>query len=247
MNEHTVFPPQTLARPLAARVADLAAPVERVDSPTIPESVIQRAVAAMRDGHTHYTDRPGILGLRTIAVDKLGRQYGIEMSPDEVTITCGATEARFVALKQLARSGTAVLCAGEGEAIVNAAKLLGVEIVGTRSAAPLPDNISILYLTPADDRAAIDSLLEAAVQNGWWVIWDTADGITGDFHPAQNPALAAKTITIGSFSREMPGWRVGWMAGSQMANKLRAFKQSMTICTTSVSQWAALGLHESEG
>jgi aspartate/methionine/tyrosine aminotransferase len=236
-----VTPPQTLARPLAARVADLPEPTHQTDNPVLPEAVITRAVQAMNEGHTHYTDRPGILPLRTFAVDLLGKQYGIEMSPDEVTITCGATEARFVALKQLAKLGTSVLCAGDGEAIKSAAQLLGVDVVGAQSIGS--ENVSIFYLTPNDDR----SLLETAAQNGWWILYDVSDGITGDFHPAQNPALAAKTITIGSLSKELPGWRVGWMAGSQMANKLRAFKQSMTICTTSVSQWAALGLHESEG
>jgi aspartate/methionine/tyrosine aminotransferase len=236
-------PPQTLARPLAARVSDLPEPIHHTDNPTLPEAVIARAVQAMHDGHTHYTDRPGILPLRTLAVDTLGKQYGIEMSPDEVTITCGATEARFVALKQLAKKGTTVLCAGDGEAIKSAGELLGVDIVGARHVLPLPENVSVLYITPNDDR----SLLEAAAQNGWWIIYDVSEGIIGDFHPAQNPALAPKTVTIGSLSRELPGWRVGWMAGSEMANKLRAFKQSMTICTTSVSQWAALGLHESEG
>ncbi len=53
----------------------------------------------------------------------------------------------------------------------------------------------------------------------------------------------AKTVYIGGLP-EMEGWRVGFMAGSSAAGKLRAFKQSMTICTPSVSQWAALGIEE---
>jgi aspartate/methionine/tyrosine aminotransferase len=71
-------------------------------------------------------------------------------------------------------------------------------------------------------------------------------GGAGDsgFHPAQNADLAARVVTIGSLSAYIPGWRMGWMAGSEMAGKLRAYKQSMTICSTSVSQWAALGLVE---
>lgn len=52
-----------------------------------------------------------------------------------------------------------------------------------------------------------------------------------------------KTVYIGGLP-EMDGWRVGFMAGSGAAGKLRAFKQSMTICTPSVSQWAALGIEE---
>lgn len=251
MNAHQ---PQTLARPLAARVAALPDPSDSATTPNppaaaLPTAVIDRAVQAMHDGHTHYTDRPGILPLRTLAVEQLGAQYGIELSPDEVTITCGATEARFVTLKQLAKPGTTVLCAGEPTAIASAAALLEINVTAAQDSPTLPDSVSILYLTPTDDRASVERLLEAAAQQGWWIIYDVSAGITGEFHPAQNGALAPKTITIGSLSPQLPGWRVGWMAGSQMANKLRAFKQSMTICTTSISQWAALGLglQEQEG
>jgi len=96
-------------------------------------------------------------------------------------------------------------------------------------------------------------MLEMAKVNSWWVVWDVSrepppqsspasEGGSKAFHPAQDTAIAAKVISIGSFSYVMPGWRVGWMAGSEMADKLRAYKQSMTICSTSISQWAGMGL-----
>jgi aspartate/methionine/tyrosine aminotransferase len=88
----------------------------------------------------------------------------------------------------------------------------------------------------------IDPLLGQARQRGWWIIWDTSGSGGTGFHPAQNPKLAGRVVTIGSFSDRMPGWRVGWMAGSDQAKQLRAYKQSLTICSTSISQWAALGL-----
>ncbi|MCU0512237.1 MAG: hypothetical protein MUE40_06670 [Anaerolineae bacterium] len=236
--------PQTLSRPLAARVADLPAAPVFTDSASlsVPPAVQQRAAAAMQAGHTHYTDRPGILPLRTQVVERLGRQTGIELSADEVTITCGATEARFVTLKQLVPPGAAVLCAGDGAALAAAARLLGV-VLTQDVAQPAP----LVYLTPADDPAARAAVLAAAATAGAWIVWDLSAGPDDDtFHPAQNPALAARVITIGSLSRVLPGWRIGWLAGSQAANKLRAFKQSMTICSTSVAQWAALGLEDAE-
>jgi aspartate/methionine/tyrosine aminotransferase len=49
-------------------------------------------------------------------------------------------------------------------------------------------------------------------------------------------------VVIGGLDDVLPGWRVGWLAGSEVAEKLRSLKQSMTICTTSVSQWAAVAL-----
>ncbi|NJR12802.1 hypothetical protein HC776_02795 [bacterium] len=232
---------QTLARPLAARIAGLvdsqALPEPNVNA-AVSEGVAQAAAQAMAEGHTHYTDRPGILPLRTQVVASLGEQYGVELSADEITITCGAIEGRFVAVKQLTTPGSKILCAGEGAAITVAAHLMNVTLTSN----PSDEGIVLVYLTPSDDPSRRTACLSQAAQNGWWIVWDAAAGRRDDrFHPAQNPSLAAKTVTLGEIA-ELSGWRVGWMAGSSAANKLRAFKQSMTICTTSISQWAALGL-----
>ncbi len=229
----------TLARPLAQRVLGLPEPTENTVILPVPEGVIDKAYEALDAGHTHYTDRPGILPLRTQIVIALNRQYGLELNPDAATITCGATEARFVALKQLAPAGTSVVHAGSGSVLTAAAQLLGLDLT-TDTSAP----ISLVYLTPADDPAAVTAICDQAAVRNWWIVWDVSAGLTGSFHPAQRADLAPQTITVGSFSGALPGWRVGWMAGSKAANKLRAYKQSMTICTTSVSQWAALGLEE---
>jgi aspartate/methionine/tyrosine aminotransferase len=227
----------TLARPLATRVKTLPDPIAPDSTSSFNEGVANAAAKAMTDGHTHYTDRPGILPLRQNVVNSLGARYGIEMSADEVTITCGVIEGRFVALKQLVPAGSTVLALTPSP-IAAAAQLIGAEATTDVNA----ENIVMVFLTPADNPTQRDAILEQAAAKGWWILWDMgAFSSDENFHPAQNPALAAKTITLGEIS-ELAGWRVGWLAGSSAANKLRAFKQSMTICTTSVSQWAALGL-----
>jgi arginine:pyruvate transaminase len=230
--------PQMLSRPLAARVQALPDPVEYGDAPPVPQAVLDAAANALAEGQTHYTDRPGIEPLREKAVGWLGARFGVELDAGQVTITCGATEARFVALKQLA-AGKALLAPGQHDRIAQATALIGAPVVKTTDD---PAAVSILYLTPDDDPALVTPLLALAQAHDWWVIYDTA--VPGErlAHPALDATLAARVISIGSYSHALPGWRVGWMAGSSAANKLRAYKQSMTICTTSIAQWAALGL-----
>lgn len=229
--------PAQLARPLAARVSLLLEPNNIDSAPIYNEAVAQAAANAMTAGHTHYTDRPGILPLRQNVVNTLGARYGVEMSADEVTITCGVIEGRFVAFKQLVPAGSKILAATPSP-IAAAAQLIGAAVTDDAAA----ENIVMVFLTPADNPAKRDAILEQAQANHWWIVWDMgAFSSDENFHPAQNPALAPKTITLGEIN-ELAGWRVGWMAGSSAANKLRAFKQSITICTTSVSQWAALEL-----
>lgn len=233
--------PQTLARPLAQRVAGLPEPASLPPGPDLPAPVIEAGVAALAAGKTHYTDRPGILPLRTRVVELLQRRFGLALDPDQVTITCGATEARFVVLKQLTPPGSAIVSPGDPAPIAVAAQLVGAIIVREVSD---PGAVSLLYLTPADPPAVVTPLLAQAAERGWWVLWDISGTAETPFHPAADPALAPRVVTIGSFSAQLPGWRVGWMAGSQQAGKLRAYKQSMTICSTSIAQWAALGLGE---
>lgn len=229
----------TLARPLARRVLALPDPLEPTAALPVPEGVIDQAYAALDAGHTHYTDRPGIAPLRTQIVNALNRQYALALNADAVTITCGATEARFVALKQLAPAGSHVLHAGSGGVLTAVTQLIGVALTQVSGA-----DVSLVYLTPADDAEVVRQLCAQAGERGWWIVWDVSAGLHGAFHPSQHADLAPLTVTVGSFSPVLPGWRVGWMAGSKAANKLRAYKQSMTICTTSVAQWAALGLEE---
>ena len=229
--------PNTLARPLAQRVTgleDLRAPAS--EGPPVPADVIAAAEAALDRGETHYTDRPGIPELRSWVAEQLLERWGVAVDPSEVTITCGSTEARYVAMTLLAEAGGAVLCPGDSARIRGAIHLLGARIVDA-----IQDDVSLLYLTPDVYRETTIELLQRAEERDWWIVYDLSFAKSSPpFHPAQNPKLARRVVTIDSWSGRLPGWRLGWMAGSEMALKLRAGKQAITICSTAVSQWAGL-------
>ena len=230
---------KTLSRSLAKRVSGLdALAVPPTDEPDIPANVVEAAVDALARGETHYTDRPGIPEFRQWVADHLASRFGLTIDPKEVTITCGSTEARFVTMTRLAEVGSAVLCLGDAARIRGALHILGADVVDTPADS---DQISVLYLTPNDDRATVMDLLKLAESTDWWIVYDLSFATAvSDFHPAQNVRLANRVVTINSLSEELAGWRLGWMAGSEAALRLRAGKQAITICTTAVSQWAGL-------
>ena len=236
--------PTTLARPLAQRITgldDLSAP--STEGPPIPANVIAAAEAALARGETHYTDRPGIPELRTWVAEQLLENWNVTVDPSEVTITCGSTEARYVAMTLLAEAGGAVLCPGDSARISGALHLLGARIVDS-----LQDDVSVLYITPDVYRETSIELLQRAEEADWWIVYDLSFAKTSPpFHPAQNPKLARRVVTIDSWSEQLPGWRLGWMAGSEAALRLRAGKQAITICSTAVSQWAGLELVRTGG
>lgn len=229
--------PKELSRPLAQRVAGLDqphAPSDRLRD--LPASVIDAATDALDRGETHYTDRPGIPEFRAWVADHLRERYNVSVDPAEVTITCGSTEARFVCLTLLVPPGSAVLCPGDSSRIRGPLHLVGARIEDS-----IQGDISLLYISPDDYRETSIELLQRAAETDWWIIYDLSFAKTDPpFHPAQNPKLASRVVTINSLSASMPGWRLGWMAGSEMALRLRAGKQAITICTTAVSQWAGL-------
>ena len=229
--------PQSLSRPLAQRVSGLEAPRPPVASMSaLPASVIEAAIDALDRGETHYTDRPGIPEFRGWVAEHLRERYQISVDPSEVTITCGATEARYVCMTLLVPRGSAVLCPGDSSAVRGALHLAGARIVDS-----IQDDVRLLYITPDVYRETSIELLQRAEEKDWWIVYDLSFAKTDPpFHPAQNPKLAPRVVTIDSLSDHLAGWRLGWMAGSEMALRLRAGKQAITICTTAVSQWAGL-------
>jgi len=222
-----------LSRPLADRVSKLDLP-KSFDPETvaIPQSAQDGAIQALADGKTHYTNRPGIVPLREWVAENINTTYQLSIDKDEVTITCGLEEAIFACVMVLAE--TQIFVAGDASHLHGVATLKDVPLVYS------VDDLqagSLVYLTADDPQEIVNVTLDEANPNTCWIVWDTSQGKSA-FHPAQKEAWASRTVTIGSTEDTLKGWRIGWMAGSDMAGKLRSFKQSMTICSPSISQWA---------
>jgi DNA-binding transcriptional MocR family regulator len=213
---------QTLTRPLAARVASLPPAAMPPAMMTAPEAALVEAEKALDAGRTHYTDRPGILPLRQ-RVAALLTAEGLPITADAITISCGVIEGRFVALKQLAPAAGRV--ASPQADLSGLCTLLGLTLTDD------PTQADVVYTVGAA------GLTAALATNTPWIVCEHQPGEAYHLPTDQ----AARVVVIGEFS-QLVGWRVGFMAGSKAAGKLRAYKQSMTICTPSTSQWAATGL-----
>ncbi len=232
-----------LSVPLSARAQKLMQ-LPREESTlqqTVPELARKAAIDALARGETHYTDRPGILPLRQQVGTMLKSRYGFQADPNTIVISCGDTEARFVAVQCLLNAGDALLCLEntdllEGPVIMRDAKLVKID-------EPL-ERVKALYVTSDTSEALREAYLEKAIEENWWVIFEVVSA--SNFHPCQKAELKDKVITIGALAKEgLDSWRIGFFhAPSGEAPELRSFKQALTICTTSLSQYAALGLME---
>jgi methionine aminotransferase len=63
----------------------------------------------MKEGRNQYAPMPGLLDLRESLANKSGELYGYYPSPDDVTLTCGATEACYTAITSVVRPGDEVI------------------------------------------------------------------------------------------------------------------------------------------
>ncbi|MET0427113.1 MAG: hypothetical protein ABW026_01320 [Microvirga sp.] len=223
----------------SAAIAALPAPPCPVGDSIMAPAAVAGVLAALDRGETHYTDRPGILPLRRTIAGILNRRYALACEPGHVTLTCGATEARFVTVQRLLDEGAALAAPAAADAIAGAVLTRGGRMTDD------PSQARLLYLTASSSRDDLTAALRAASED-CLVIYEV-DDTDATFHPAQVPGLAGRVVTIGEVGIDhgLVGARLGYLAAPPgEAAALRDFKQALTICSTNLSQWAALAVVE---
>src|SRR5688572_5332032 len=74
-----------------------------------PAHVKQAAIDAILADHNQYAPSPGVPALRQAVVDTYRSAYGLDASANDVTITCGATEALFATILAVVNPGDEVI------------------------------------------------------------------------------------------------------------------------------------------
>ena len=77
----------------------------------------------------HYTDRPGLFALRVAIAEGLGKRFTVKFEAEDMMVTCGVTEARFVALQQLLGPGAVIAAPLHAEQLEGAALLRRAQLV----------------------------------------------------------------------------------------------------------------------
>ena len=213
-------------------------PVLSDPPPIRPSAAIQTQVNdALDRGETHYTDRPGMLPLREKIAALLKSRFDIAVDArNDIIVTCGVTEARFVAIQQLLQPGQTI-AAPAFEDRVFGPSLLRRVVLQDRPAF----DTNLLYLTSSTPEEQLRSTLVATPATA--LVLFEIDEQESHFHPAQVTGFEDRTVTVDNLGEE--SWRVGYLASpGNFSAALRDFKQALTICSTNLSQWAALAFEE---
>ena len=243
-----------------------------LDHPTTQPDpdIIESATRALEAGNTHYAPVPGIAPLRqalTLYLQDLGLSaYG----PEEVQVTAGMQEGRFLLIQMLANSYTGLglpavvhpgarMAAGVRplevtELPVDSAKGMLPTLAGLRVA--LEAGCKLLYLeSPVRltgvmyDAAAVAEIAAMVKHFEAAVIWDQGLApwvLHGDYVSlGAQEGLAQQVAVCGE---AWPGvglesWFIGYLAANQDwlgQGGIRSQKQLISICTSTPSQYAAL-------
>lgn len=260
-----------VGRASAGRTRDWPDGIRRVDSDIIDlsgdglseetsDSVRASTISKLQDHLAdHYTRRPGVAALCEAVAEWLAdRNVAVDPS-SEVVISNGAREARFVALRELAKESAVLLPSPWMRDHYDAARRLAKAEVRTFDPAsdsePEAAEGDVLLLpnpNPATgqlyDTEALDRVAGWAREFNLTVVADEtlAPWLKAQFshNPfAALPGMKDRTLTLGSFGRVsgLSAWKVAWFAGpKELVTRVRDLKQAMTICSSAPSQYAAL-------
>lgn len=229
------------------------------------DPIIQAAQASLSRGETYYSQAAGIPELRQAISDYYRQSYGIEVAPQRIMITPGASGALLLVAALLIDPGMGMLMTdpgypcnrhflrlveGEGQLVP-----VGPEERFQLSAAKAADHwqantVGVMVASPANptgeilDRQALSDLFTLCCEkNGYLVVDEIYHGLTYGVEAPSVLELTDQAFVINSFSKYfgMTGWRLGWLVAPEHAvPELEKLAQNLFISMSTMGQYGAL-------
>jgi N-succinyldiaminopimelate aminotransferase len=224
-----------------------------------PEDVLARAGEALAQGSNQYPPMRGLPELRQAVADHYREHQGLEVAPDQVVVTSGATEALTAAIMALVSPGDEVVLfqplydsylpmvklAGGAPTLVNLAPPEWRLTREMLEAAITDRTRLVIFNNPhnptarAFDAEEVRLLAEACVRHDALAlsdeVWEHL-AFDGRAHVplASMPGMAARTVKVGSAGKifSLTGWKVGWaVVPPDMAKAVANAHQFLTFTT----------------
>lgn len=241
-----------------------------------PAEVIEAAVLALREKSNQYPPGAGLPELRRAICEFYRRGQGLSLTPEQVIVTSGGTEAIAAAILALVRLGDEVILFQPAyDAYAPMVKRAGGVPVSVKLAAPdwryraadveaaltpltrllmLNDPLNPMGTVASEDELA--SIARLCVKHDLLAICDEVwEHVRFDGKRHRSlltcPGMEDRAVKIGSAGKifGLTGWKVGWLcAAPGMAEGLGKAHQFLTYTTPPALQWAvAEGLGKPDG
>jgi aspartate/methionine/tyrosine aminotransferase len=237
-----------------------------------PQPVIDAAIAALRREPMGYTAALGLPALREGLARFYADRYRVDVAPERIMVTAGASGAFLIAMGSLIDPGDELLMPDpcypcnrhfvrmfEGTAKtvpsdegtryqLSAEDLQRHWGPRTRGAVLASPSNPTGTMVPPDTLRAI--LAEVRRRGGIAVVDEIYQGLTyaGPHHPTALEA-SAEILVVNSFSKYfcMTGWRLGWLvAPAEYVREMERFAQNAFISVSAPAQYAALAAFRPE-
>ncbi|MCP3657536.1 pyridoxal phosphate-dependent aminotransferase [Herbaspirillum sp.] len=232
---------------------------------TAPPAVVEAATRAMAEGKMQYTSATGLPALRTAISQHYRSVYGLEIAPERIVITAGASAALLLACAALVERDSEVLmpdpsypcnrhfvAAFEGRAKLIASGpehrfQLSAQMVREHWADKTrgvllasPSNPTGTSIEPEELRAILG---EVRQRGGFTIVDEIYQGLSYEGAPFSALSLGEDVVVINSFSKyfNMTGWRLGWLVlPPALVPQVEKLAQNLLICASSIAQHAAV-------
>ncbi|CUB06289.1 aminotransferase class I/II-fold pyridoxal phosphate-dependent enzyme [Marinomonas fungiae] len=230
-----------------------------------PAAVNEAGMAAIRDGKTGYTAATGLPELRQAISDFYQQRYDVNVAPERIVVTPGASGALLLLSSLMAEVGSEVLmpdpcypcnrhfllqvgakarmleCLSENNFEIDLSALEGhwqEQTTGLWLASPANPTGSVLS---ADYIAKAWEIVKQ--QGGHMLVDEIYQGLVFDGEDFTALSVSDDIFVVNSFSKyfAMTGWRLGWIVVPQWAIEgATKLAQNLFISAPSIAQHAAL-------
>jgi aspartate aminotransferase len=234
-----------------------------------PDYIKEAGIAAIRSGYTKYTPASGSAELKEAVCEKLRKENGLDYSPKEVIINCGAKHSIYNILQVLINPGDEVLIqapywvtypeavklAGGKPVILKTVERSGFKLQASTLRRRIHPKTKLLILnSPSNPTGAVYSeqelrdLMEVAVSKKLMVLSDEiyeylVYGGVKHVSPAKAlPEAKPYTLVVNGVSKSfaMTGWRIGYTAGpAEIISAMGNLQSHSTSNPTSIAMKAA--------
>ncbi|MFK7966279.1 MAG: pyridoxal phosphate-dependent aminotransferase [Burkholderiaceae bacterium] len=238
---------------------------------TAPAPVVKALHAAADAGRTQYTDAAGLAPLREAIARDYHDHWGVDVDPDRILVTAGASAALTLACAALVNPGDGVLVADPGYPCNRhfVAAFDGVaQLVETTAASRFQltrENLQANWQTntrgalissPANPTgtsiptAEMGQILSAIREReGFAIVDEIYLGLSYQDEVATALTHGNDMVITNSFSKyfNMTGWRLGWLVvPEEWRATFEKLAQNLLICASALSQQAALACFDPE-
>lgn len=240
------------------------------DFPT-PQPIVDSGIEAISKGNVHYTTALGLPELREAIAEFYKTRYKVNVIPNRIVITPGASGALMLALGVIMQEGDEVLLADPGYPCNKnfvrflSGKTRSIPVDATTAyqltLKHLQDNwtdkiSAVMVASPSNPTGTLLSQEEIIAmaafvkEKGAYLIVDEIyHGLVYDVDVNTALEIEKNIIVINSFSKyfNMTGWRLGWLvAPEELVDDLDKLAQNIFLAAPTPAQYAALAAFKPE-